>query len=52
MRACSTERRRVKRSKRWFLDPHVERGLPTLDAYYNPLREIAKKLDLDLKQLS
>jgi phosphonate transport system substrate-binding protein len=41
----------VKRSKRWYLDPHREKGLPSLDAYYNPLREIAKTLDLDLKTL-
>jgi phosphonate transport system substrate-binding protein len=42
----------VATSKRWFLDPSPERGLPSLDAYYNPLREIAKTLDLDLKSLS
>lgn len=42
----------IKTSKRWYLDPHAERGLPNLDAYYNPLREIARKLDLDLKTLS
>jgi phosphonate transport system substrate-binding protein len=41
----------VKRSKRWYLDPHAERGLPSLDAYYNPLRDIARSLDLDLKKL-
>jgi len=41
----------VKRSKRWYLDPHKEKGLPSLDAYYNPLREIAKTLELDLKSL-
>jgi phosphonate transport system substrate-binding protein len=41
----------VKKSKRWYLDPHAEKGLPSLDAYYDPLREIAKALDLDLKKL-
>ena len=39
-------------SKRWFLDPSKERGLSSLDAYYNPLREIARTLDLDLTQVS
>jgi phosphonate transport system substrate-binding protein len=41
----------VTKAKRWYVDPHAERGLPTLDAYYNPLRDIAKMLDLDLKTL-
>jgi hypothetical protein len=36
----------VAASKRWFLDPNQEKGLPNLDAYYNPLREIAKNVDL------
>lgn len=38
----------IAKSKRWYVDPHEERGLPSLDAYYDPLREIAKALDLDL----
>ena len=42
----------VVTSKRWFLDPSKEKGLPSLDAYYNPLREIARTLDLDLTQVS
>jgi phosphonate transport system substrate-binding protein len=41
----------VAKTKRWYIDPHEERGLPTLDAYYNPLRDIAKFLNLDLKTL-
>jgi phosphonate transport system substrate-binding protein len=41
----------IAKTKRWYLDPSKERGLPSLDAYYNPLREIAKALDLDLKTL-
>jgi phosphonate transport system substrate-binding protein len=41
----------IARSKRWYLDPSKEKGLPSLDAYYNPLREVAKTLDLDLKTL-
>jgi hypothetical protein len=42
----------IATSRRWFLDPSPERGLSSLDAYYNPLREIAKTLDLDLTQVS
>ena len=42
----------IATSKRWYLDPSKERGLASLDAYYNPLREIAKTLDLDLTQVS
>lgn len=41
----------VATAKRWYLDPHRERGLRNLDEYYNPLREIAKQLNLDLKTL-
>jgi phosphonate transport system substrate-binding protein len=41
----------VKTSKRWYLDPHKERGLTSLDAYYNPLRDVARMLELDLKTL-
>jgi phosphonate transport system substrate-binding protein len=36
-------------AKRWYLDPHKERGLASLDAAYNPLRDIAKQLNLDLR---
>lgn len=39
----------VRSSKRWYVDPTRELGLPNLDAYYNQLREVAKLLDLDLK---
>jgi phosphonate transport system substrate-binding protein len=39
----------IKSSKRWYVDPSKEMGLPNLDAYYNQLREVAKLLDLDLK---
>lgn len=38
-------------SKRWYLDPTKERGLTNLDAAYNPLREIAKQLNLDLRSV-
>jgi phosphonate transport system substrate-binding protein len=41
----------IAKAKRWYVDPHEERGLPSLDAYYNPLRDIAKTLNLDLKTL-
>lgn len=35
----------------WYIDPTEEMGLERLDQFYNPLREIAKLLDLDLKEL-
>lgn len=41
----------IKVAKRWYVDPHTERGLKSLDEYYNPLRDIAKLLNLDLKTL-
>jgi len=41
----------VAEIRRWFTDPSEEFGLETLDAYYNPLREMAVLLDLDLKEL-
>jgi phosphonate transport system substrate-binding protein len=36
----------------WYVDPSPGLGLPTLDAFYNPLRDIARLLDLDLKELA
>ncbi|MGE3856783.1 MAG: phosphate/phosphite/phosphonate ABC transporter substrate-binding protein [Dehalococcoidia bacterium] len=36
----------------WYVDPHEELKLQTLDAFYNPLRDIAKLLKLDLKELN
>ncbi len=41
----------ISERKQWFVDPSGELGLDTLDAFYNPLRDIAKLLDLDLKEL-
>ena len=41
----------VKKTKRWFTDPTQKLGLKNLDAFYNPLREIAKELELDLKAM-
>lgn len=36
----------------WYVDPAPELGLSSLDQYYNSLRDIAKLLDLDLKELA
>jgi len=36
----------------WYVDPSEGLGLQTLDQFYNPLRDIAKLLDLDLKELA
>lgn len=36
---------------RWYIDPTKERGLKSLDNYYDPLRKVAKQLDLDLHGL-
>jgi phosphonate transport system substrate-binding protein len=35
----------------WYTDPNIDQnlGLPNLDAYYDPLREVATVLGLDLK---
>ena len=39
---------------RWYIDPNQEYnlGLPALDNYYDPLREIARQLNLDLHSLN
>ena len=41
----------VATTGRWYIDPNIDQnlGLPHLDNYYDPLREVAKQLDLDLK---
>lgn len=36
----------------WYVDPSADLGLETLDQYYNSLRDIAKLLNLDLKELA
>ena len=38
---------------RWYMDPNIEYnlGLAHLDNYYDPLREVARVLDLDLQSL-
>ncbi|MDY7079970.1 MAG: phosphate/phosphite/phosphonate ABC transporter substrate-binding protein [Chloroflexota bacterium] len=41
----------ISQTARWYVDPSKEMGLETLDQYYNPLRDIAKLLDLDLHEL-
>ncbi len=41
----------VETSRRWYVDPSEELGLETLDQYYNALRDIARLLDLDLREL-
>ena len=41
----------IKVRKAWYVDPAKELNLASLDLFYNPLRDIAKLLNLDLKQL-
>ncbi|MFN8440207.1 MAG: phosphate/phosphite/phosphonate ABC transporter substrate-binding protein [Caldilineaceae bacterium] len=36
----------------WYVDPSESLGLDRLDQYYNSLRDIAKLLNLDLKELA
>lgn len=38
--------------KSWYVDPAPELKLDTLDKFYNPLRELAKLLNLNLKELA
>jgi ABC-type phosphate/phosphonate transport system substrate-binding protein len=38
--------------KAWYVDPAPGLKLASLDLFYNPLRDIAKLLNLDLKQLA
>ena len=42
----------VQDARRWFVDPTKELGLKKLDNFYDPLRDIAKLLNLDLKSVS
>ncbi len=41
----------VANSVGWYVDPTEELGLDSLDEFYNPIRELAKILDLDLKSI-
>lgn len=42
----------IKARKAWYVDPAPELKLTSLDLFYNPLRDIAKLLKLDLKELA
>jgi phosphonate transport system substrate-binding protein len=42
----------IAATAQWYVDPAPELGLETLDQYYNSLRDIAKLLNLDLKELA
>jgi phosphonate transport system substrate-binding protein len=42
----------VKARKAWYVDPAPALGLKALDSFYNPLRDIAKLLNLNLKELA
>lgn len=42
----------VTEMKGWYVDPSETLGLERLDQYYNSLRDIAKLLNLDLKELA
>lgn len=41
----------ISLTKQWYVDPTEQMGLANLDAFYNPLRDVAKLLDLDLKAM-
>ena len=41
----------VETTARWYVDPAPELKLASLDQFYNSLRDVAKILDLDLKEL-
>jgi phosphonate transport system substrate-binding protein len=41
----------VTERRAWFVDPTETLGIERLDQYFNVLRDIAKLLDLDLKEL-
>ena len=42
----------IKAMNNWYVDPAPAMGLPNLDAFFNPIRDIAKYLNLDLKSLA
>jgi phosphonate transport system substrate-binding protein len=42
----------IKARKSWYVDPTADLKLSTLDQFYNPLRDIAKLLNLNLKELA
>lgn len=41
----------IAQTRSWYVDPHEEQGFASLDQYYNSLRDIAKLLNLNLKEL-
>jgi phosphonate transport system substrate-binding protein len=42
----------IKVRKSWYVDPAPQLGLKALDLFFNPLRDIAKLLNLNLKELA
>ncbi len=42
----------VAQLRYWYVNPSEQLGLRTLDSFYNSLRDIAKLLNLDLKELA
>lgn len=42
----------IKARKAWYVDPAADLQLASLDLFYNPMRDIAKLLNLDLKELA
>jgi phosphonate transport system substrate-binding protein len=42
----------VTARKAWYVDPSKSMGLASLDQFYNPLRDIARLLNLNLKELA
>ncbi|HML98094.1 MAG TPA: phosphate/phosphite/phosphonate ABC transporter substrate-binding protein [Tepidiformaceae bacterium] len=42
----------IAQRKAWYVDPTADLKLESLDKFYNPLRELAKLLNLDLKELA
>src|SRR5262249_28737964 len=42
----------IAKTGSWFIDPTQDLKLNSLDQFYNSLRDIAKLLNLDLKELN
>jgi ABC-type phosphate/phosphonate transport system substrate-binding protein len=42
----------IRARKNWYVDPASGLNLSSLDQFYNPLRDIAKLLNLNLKELA
>lgn len=41
----------IAETRRWYVDPSKEMGYDTVDQCFNPVREVAKLLDLKLKEI-